>query len=341
MGNHRLVPLLVPLLIFLTGCSGQKGSGEIVYTGWNDLFVIDMAGGKIVERVPLGTKINDIELTDDGRLLLATVRGIIVIDTSSREVMQTVPVGILDAIEYDAVSKTVYALFHPGTDPDESKGPHKLLKLSGDDFREEGALFLEPWTYDIFLSPSGEKIYVTHTVGRSVLEIDTESLTESRKIWIGEGGEWEGRMVLVRHLAFSGTGSSIYVLEQGAASPTCLWIYSLETGSMEKSCLEEVARIQGMAVSPDGSRIFANGLEELVIFDSKGGEIGRTKLDVKHRWIALSADASTLYLTADLAEDEGRITCIDTNGNVVRKLKFSTPISVIAVDNRGLNESQG
>jgi DNA-binding beta-propeller fold protein YncE len=335
MGSSNLAPLLISFLVFLIGCSGHKGSGEIVYVGWNDLFVIDMAVGEIVEKVLLGTRINDIELTNDGRLLLATARGIIVIDSSSREVIQTVPIGILDSIEYDDGSNTIYALFHPGTDPDESKGPHKLLKLSGDDFLEEGALFLEPWTYDIFLSPSGDNLYVTHTVGRSVLEIDTANMTESRKLWFGEGEEWEGRMVIVRHLAFSGNGSSIYVLEQGAASPTCLWIYSPETGEMEKSCLEEIAKIQGMEVSPDGSRIFANGLEELVILDSEGGEISRTELDAMHRWIALSSDAGTLYMTADLAEDEGQITCIDIHGNIVRKLRFSSPVNVIAVqDNR-------
>ena len=331
MRGVRMFFLPVMLLVAAGGCSHREGPGDIVYTGWNDLFVIDTAEGKISKKIPVGARINDIEPAGDDRVLLATVKGLVVVDPSASEVTRTVPLGILDSVEYDEARNLVYVLQHPGQDPDQSKGPHKIFRLSGDDYRQEADLYLEPWTYDIFLSPSGKEIYVTHLAGRTVTRVDTERMEEPEKIWFGEGEQWEERMVLVRHIAFSPDGSAMYVLEQGEASPTCLWRYSPDTGEMVRNCLGEKAKIQGMVVSPDGSRIFANGLSELVVFDSAGKEVSRTPLGVEHRWIAMSGDARTLYLTADPAEDKGLITCVDTQGNIVRELEFPSPMSTIAL----------
>jgi hypothetical protein len=315
----------------MSGCSRQVKTGDVIYAGWNDLFVIDTAEGKIVRTVPAGTRINDLEPSQDDRLFMATARGLLVVRTTDLELEQVVPIGILDSIEYDPERNLIYALLHPGSDPNQSNGPHKLVKLSGESYRELGSVSLEPWTFDVFLSPSGEDIYVTHMAGRSVIRIDAEELVEKEKIWFGEGGEWEGRMVLVRHLTFSSTGSPLYAVEQGEANPTCLWIYSLETGEMQRSCLESDAKVQGIVTSPDGSRIFANGLTELIVMSSSGEEVTRTELGAKHRWITLGSNKNRLYLTADTGEEEGLITCADLEGSVVKEIRLPTPLNVIAV----------
>ncbi len=322
--------LLLPIM-FLPGCSRHGGSGDIVYAGWNDLFVIDMGSGEIVEKVSVGAQINGLELAEDGRLFLATTRGLLVVDTSIMEIVQTVPLGILDSVRYEGTRDQIYVLHHPGDRPDMSNGPHKILKLSGGDYSQLEDFYLEPWTYEIFLDPSGDNIYVTHMAGREVMKVPTDDFAGSEKLWFGEGGQWEGRMVILRHIAFSGGGSDFYLLEQGENNPTCVWHYFPDTGEKKRTCLDEKVKIQGMVTSPDGSRIFANGLTELVIMDSNGEEISRTDLGVKHRWITLNGKADMIYLSADTGEDEGQITCVDTQGNLIREVKVPTPLNVIAV----------
>jgi DNA-binding beta-propeller fold protein YncE len=340
MGRFRSALILLLLLIFLPGCSRHRESGDVVYGGWNDLFVIDMSSGRIIEKVPIGAQINGLELAEDGRLFLATTRGLLVVDTSIMEVVHTVPLGILDSVRYAGARDQVYVLHHPGDRPDMSNGPHKILKLSGADYSHLGDFYLEPWTYEIFLDPSGENIYVTHMAGREVMKIPTDDFEDSEKVWFGEGGNWEGRMVLLRHITFSGDGSNFYVLEQGESNPTCVWHYFPDTGEKKKTCLDEKAKIQGMVTSPDGSRIYANGLTELVIMDSNGEEISRTDLGVKHRWITLNGNADMIYLSADTGEDSGQITCVDTQGNLVREVKVPTPLNVIAVRDNLVENSE-
>jgi hypothetical protein len=327
-----LVFLVIVFVVFLPGCSAGGKSGEIVYVGWDDLFVIDMAAGKIIEKIAVGSSINDIEPAKEDRLFLATERGFLVVDTADMEVIEQIPLGMLDSVEYDELRDVIYVLIHPGNNPNQSTGPHKLLKLSGEDYTILASVFLEPWIYDIFLSPSGDIIYATQMAGRTVIRIDPERPEESEKLFFGEGGEWEARMVLLRHISFSRDGSTMYLLEQGRTDQTCLWFYIPETGEKTRKCLEEKARIQGLVTSADGTKIFANGLDEFIVLDTVGEEISRTSLSYEHRWPALSSDGSTVYLTASTGDEEGIITCVDALGEVVREVKFETPLSTIAVD---------
>jgi hypothetical protein len=332
MRNRRRIRWLLALILSVSGCTDGGVSGEIVYAGWNDLFVIDAGAGRILGEVAIGAKINDLEPAAGKRLLIATTRGLLVVDTGRMTVDETIPLGIVDSIEYDDERDIVYALLHPGDKLETSGGPHKLLRLSGADYRESGRVILEPWAYDIFLSPSGDDIYVTHIAGRNILRLSTDDFSDSEKLWFGEGGTWEGRMVLLRHVSFPPAGSPLYLLEQGEADPTCVWIYRPGTGERKRTCLPEDARIQGIVASPDGSRLYANGVTELIVLDADGEVISRTDLVEKHRWIAMSADGNTLYLTAATGEEEGLLTCADQDGRVTRKIHLPTPINVIALD---------
>ena len=46
----------------------------------------------------------------------------------------------------------------------------------------------------------------------------------------------------------------------------------------------------------------------------------------------MRADGGMLYLIASIGEHEGRITCVDTERNLVRKVNVLTPLNVITVD---------
>ncbi|MFQ6104191.1 MAG: YncE family protein [Candidatus Glassbacteria bacterium] len=331
MRETKILCELFLILVVISGCSGSR-SGPIVYAGWNDIFAIDVSAGEIIAKIPVGTRINDLEPAEDGRLMAATANGLLIVDTDRMELSRTIPLGILDSVEYDAKRDLTYVLHHPGDDPNESQGPHKILKLSGSDYKELGSVLLEPWIYDTFLSPSGNHIYITQMAGRAVFRVSSDEFRKPERLWFGKGGKWEGRMVLLRHIAFSGDGSSMFVLEQGENDSTCIWNYSFKTEDKTRKCLESSAKVQGMVLSADGSRIFANGITELIILDSSGEEISRTRFDIEHRWIALSKDGNTVYLTAATGQEEGYITCVDTSGKVEHEWKFPTPLNVIAVE---------
>ena|GEM_PF-6166213 len=332
MRNSMFSFVLLSLYLAVFYCSGWCRTGNIVYGGWKDIFVIDMTAGKVITKIPIESHINDLELTGGGKLIAASRKGLHIVDTSSMKVEQTLSMGIVDAVEHDAVRNLTYVLQHPGKDPNESKGPHRLVKLSGDDFRELGSVELEPWIYDMFLSPDGNSIYVTMMAGRMIIKVDAVSFAEPERLYFGKGEMWEGRMVMLRHLTFADDGSIMYALEQGESDSTCLWNYSTGTSEMKRSCLEKEALVQGITLSADGSRIFANGVSEFIILDSDGKEISRTGLDVEHRWLALSRDSSCVYLTASTGEHEGRITCVDMEGKVIREVMILTPLNSIAVD---------
>jgi hypothetical protein len=323
---------LPAVLLVLSGCTGGGEPGEIIYAGWNDLFVIDAGRGRIVETVPVGAKINDLETASGGRLLLASTRGLVVVDRRTMEVSETVPLGILDAVEYDGGRNVVYALLHPGDRPDASHGPHRLLRLEGEGFRETGRVTLEPWTYDIFLSPSGDDIYITHGAGRTVLRLRADDFENPEKLWFGGGRDWEGRMVLLRHVAMPPSGSPVYLLEQGESDSTCLWIYRPASGEKTRRCLPGDPRIQGMVTSADGSRIYANGLTEVIVMDGGGEVLSRIDLAAEHRWIARGANGDALYLTASTGEEEGLLTCVDPGDGRTREIRLPTPINVIALE---------
>jgi hypothetical protein len=332
MKQLKILLLLLTLSVVLSGCSQSSGSKNLVYAGWNDIFAIDIETGRIAAEIPVESKINDLEPTKSGKLLAATAKGLVIVDTAVMEVEKIIPLGILDSVEHDGQRDLTYVMLHPGDDPHESKGPHKLIKLSGSDYSELGSITLEPWIYDTYLSPSGSHIYITQMAGRNVLRVSTDDFDKPEKIWFGEGGMWEGRMILLRHIAFSGDGSNMYILEQSEVDSTCIWNYSPETGEKKRTCLESAAMVQGMVTSTDGSRIFANGINELIILSSGGEEIIRTELDLEHRWITLSPDGKTLCLTAATGTEEGFVTCVDTSGKVIKEIKLSTPLNVIVAD---------
>ncbi len=329
------VPLVfLSILMVLVWNRAESGSGSIVYGGWNDIFVIDMETGKAIKKIPIGSRLNDIECIGEGKLLAASRKGLHVVDTKKMEVVKFLPLGILDSVEHDVEKNITYVMLHPGKDPNESGGPHILLKLSGDDFSELERLTLEPWIYEMFLEPSGRNMYITQISGRTIMRVDTDRFTSPERLYFGKGEMWEGKMVLLRHIAFSDNGRKMYVLEQGESDSTCLWNFTPASGRMDRTCLGKPAMIQGIVASSDGSKIFANGIKELIIFGPDGKEISRTDLEIEHRWIAMSRDGGMLYLTSSIGEHEGRITCVDTEGNVVRKVNVLTPLNIIAVDVR-------
>jgi hypothetical protein len=334
MKMFRFTVTLVHLALIIAAILPGSAYGELVYACWDDVYVIDMARGELIGKIAVGARINDLEVTGDGSLLAASPKGLHFIDADRLEVRETKPLGILDSIEYDKAEDLLYVLHHPGDDPNESSGPHTLLKLSGRDCRELGRAGLEPWVFDIFLDPPGDFIYVTQMAGRSVKRFATENMKEHESLWFGDTGGWEGRMVLTRHLAFGKSGSPVYALEQSEEGKACIWSYRAENGEKQRNCLGRDTMVQGMVVSPDGSSIYLNGVYELVTAGTAGGEKRRTSLDCEHRWIAMGEGGSALYLTGTLGEKEGCVTMTDSTGSVVKVVKVPSPLNIIKVGPR-------
>lgn len=322
----------VLLVLLLGGASAGDGYGEIVYACWDDVYVIDVGRSVVLGKIPVGARVNDLETAADGRLFAVSSKGLHVIDARRMEVRETRPLGILDSVEYDRKRDLLYVLHHPGDDPNESSGPHTLLKLAGSDYRQLGRAGLEPWVYDIRLDPSGDFLYATQMAGRSAKKFDARSLKEPDTIWFTEGGEWEGKMVLTRHLAFSETGSTVYALEQNEEGKACLWSYRPESGEKQRGCLGRETMVQGMVPSADGSKLYLNGIHELVIVSPRGEEIRRTSLEAEHRWIALGEGGSALYLTGVLGANEGCVTMLDSTGSLLKVVKVPSPLNIIAVE---------
>ncbi len=236
--GYRVPGLAAFILVCLSlaGCgggrSGAPGAPEVLVAS-DRIVHVDLALGRVLHQRLLPAPANDLVLAPGGaRLAVATRRGAAFLDVQGLKVTWYEDLGILDAVELSPDGRVAYVLIHPGKDPAETNGEHRVLEIDFPSGKHGREVKLDARSYDLFVEPGGA-IDVTDLVGRTVHRIDpTTFAVTDHSIGLGLPPEQEPRGAFLRVLLPGRRPGELFAVEDNRAAAR-LWRWEPASSRVE------------------------------------------------------------------------------------------------------------
>lgn len=234
------------LLCFLAGWNAACGTRggpppPEVLVASDRLMHLNLAAGRVLRQRFLPAPGTDLALAPDARhLVLATGQGAAFLAVPSLEVGWNENLGIVDAVEFSPSGESAYLLLHPGDDPNEAEGDHRVREVAFPTGTPGREARLDARSYDLLVERSTGAIYVTDVVGRTVhrIEPSTFAVTD-HAIGLGRSPDIEPLGAFLR-LLFPGSRPGELVAVEDARASARLWRWEPAAGRLEPHPLDGV-----------------------------------------------------------------------------------------------------
>lgn len=316
--------------------TGTPG-GEVAYVsneGSGEISIIDVATDSVVGTIAVGTRPRGVRVTPDGRLVYVALSG-------SPRCPPTMPDEECERMtadkskdgiaEVDAATRRVLRVLPGGSDPEqfdltpdgtrlfvsnEDAGLATIVDVRSGAVARSVKVGTEP--EGVRLAPDGRTFHVTSETDHVVTAVDAQS------------GEVRGTVAVgrrPREIAFRPDGQYYVSNEMGGS----VSLVDAARGRVAATItLPEGARPMGLAVSPDGARLFvATGRGGTVVaVDTRTNQLlGSVKVGTRPWGIALTRDGRKLYTANGPSHD---VSVVDVTDPAAMRVVKTLPVGQLS-----------
>jgi len=277
-----------------------------LFAAGGSLFRYDTSAGVLAEgSVKLDSQATDLEVDPrNGTVVVATSWGVRMF-TPALAPVDSVALGVIDAIEIDRGTGKIYALVHPGPSRKETRGRHRLVVI----WPTTPVVVLDvveigPLSFDLFLSPSGRQAVITNNVGREIDLVDLEAKTVSQRHFPDPTTQ---QAVVLRAALWRDDSRQLLLAESGRGLPLVVWALDVAGDAPVRHPLPWLH--SGLTLASAGSDLLINGRDALMRVDAETLE-PKSTFPLYRDVTDIAASGTDVYLVAP-SEDGARILRLD------------------------------
>ncbi len=278
-----------------------------VYVTSNQVKIIDDVAGDVVGTIDLGKSyVRDMVFSADGSTAyVAHTRGVAVVDVATSAVTANWSDWTVSDLALDDAGGTLSTLEH------KAGSGYRVVTYdvsTGDTVRSYA---VDNKALDLTAPPAGGRVFTTNLHRGVVTSYDRLTGEAGSTLDVAPSATPDELGTYIIKSLISPDGGTIYVVLNGErAGITTISATTGETTG--QILLGHPAYVRDAVLSPDGTRMYISALDHLSVVDlGTGTELAWVDLEVTHQGIAVSPDGSRVYLVNPVYDTSGSLAVVD------------------------------
>ncbi len=298
---------LIVAFTLAAAAASVPAAADLIYLTSNQIQIVDTEAGRVVGAIDLGRSlVRDVVFSRDGKTAyVAHSKGISCVDVAASRVTDTLSDVVVSDLILVHDTGELYSLQHAAGRPSEA------VVYDTATGREIRRFQIVNRAWDVAVPGMGDRLYTSSIRENRVHVYDKRTGTSRGALQaLSPVTEADANTYIIRTLA-SPDGRWVYVVLNGEKAGIRI-VDAVTDEAVRTIDLDHPAYVRDAALSPDGTRAYLSAIDHLSVVDlATGAEIAWLAVGLPHQGIAVSPDGERIYMANPIYGEGGSVTIID------------------------------